>query len=137
MHELVNPKDMRAWSRAERARGRRLGFVPTMGCLHEGHLQLVDRAKQRADRVVLSIFVNPLQFGPTEDLALYPRDLERDRKLAAEGGVDCVFVPDSAAMYPIEPLVWVSPGPMAGALEAVTRRGPSVVVLTVVGELVR
>src|SRR5438046_359613 len=107
MHELTSPKEMRAWSRAERARGRRIGFVPTMGFLHEGHLQLVDRAKQRADRVVLSIFVNPLQFGPTEDLAQYPRDLERDRRLAAERGVDCLFVPDRSAMYPTEPLVRV------------------------------
>src|SRR2546426_5590529 len=90
MQELTSPKEMRAWSRAERTRGRRIGFVPTMGFLHEGHLQLVDRAKQRADRVVLSIFVNPLQFGPTEDLAQYPRDLERDRRLAAERGVDCL-----------------------------------------------
>jgi len=135
MHEVVTLKEMRAWSRAERARGRRIGLVPTMGFLHEGHLQLVDRAKQRADRVVMSIFVNPLQFGPTEDLALYPRDLERDRKLAAERGVDCLFVPDTAAMYPIEPLVRVSPGPMADTLEGATRRGHFVGVLTVVAKL--
>jgi len=135
MHELVNPKDMRAWSRADRARGRRIGFVPTMGCLHEGHLQLVDRAKQRADRVVLSIFVNPLQFGPTEDLALYPRDLERDRRVAAERGVDCLFVPDTAAMYPAEPLVRVRPGPMADALEGAARPGHFAGVLIVVAKL--
>src|SRR5256885_8175937 len=103
MQELTSPKEMRAWSRAERARGRRIGFVPTMGFLHQGHLQLADWAKQRADRVVLSIFVNPLQFSPTEDLAQYPRDLERDRLLAAERDVDCLFVPDRAAMYPTAP----------------------------------
>src|SRR5881409_2434044 len=119
MHELTSPKEMRDWSRAERARGRRIGFVPTMGFLHEGHLQLVDRAKQRADRMVMSIFVNPLQFSPAEDLAQYPHDLERDRQLAGERGVDCLFVPDTAAMYPAEPLVRVSPGPMADPLEGV------------------
>src|SRR5216684_8110872 len=135
MHELTSPKEMRAWSRAERARGRRIGFVPTMGFLHEGHLQLVDRAKQRADRVVLSIFVNPLQFGPTEDLAQYPRDLERDRRLAAERGVDCVFAPDTSAMYPTEPLVRVNPGPMADTLEGAARPGHFAGVLTVVAKL--
>src|SRR5207249_3074182 len=122
MHELTSPKEMRAWSRAERARGRRIGFVPTMGFLHEGHLQLVDRAKERADRTVMSIFVNPLQFGPTEDLGQYPRDLERDRRLAGERGVDCLFVPETPAMYPTEPLVRVSPGPMAETLEGAARR---------------
>src|SRR5437660_7940218 len=135
MHELTSPKEMRAWSRAERARGRRIGFVPTMGFLHEGHLQLVDRAKQRADRVVLSIFVNPLQFGATEDLAQYPRDLERDRGLAAARGVDCLFVPDTSAMYPTEPLVRVNPGPMADTLEGAARPGHFAGVLTVVAKL--
>jgi len=126
---------MRDWSRAERARGRRIGFVPTMGFLHQGHLQLVDRAKQRADRVVMSIFVNPLQFSPTEDLAQYPRDLERDRTLAAEREVDCLFVPDRAAMYPTEPLVRISPGPMADTLEGAARPGHFAGVLTVVAKL--
>ena len=114
MQELASLKEMRAWSRTERARGRRVGFVPTMGFLHEGHLRLVDRAKERTDGVVMSIFVNPLQFGPAEDLAQYPRDLERDRGLAAARGVDCLFVPDTSAMYPTEPLVRVNPGPKIG-----------------------
>src|SRR5882724_10929098 len=135
MHELSSPKEMREWSLAERARGRRIGFVPTMGFLHQGHLQLVDRAKQRADRVVMSIFVNPLQFSPTEDLAQYPRDLQRDRTLAAERGVDCLFVPDTAAMYPAEPLVRISPGPMADTLEGAARPGHFAGVLTVVAKL--
>src|SRR5438128_950254 len=135
MHELTSPKDMRAWSRAERARGRRIGFVPTMGFLHEGHLQLVDRAKQRADRTVMSIFVNPLQFGPTEDAGQYPRDLERDRRLAAERGLDCLFVPETRAMYPAEPLGRVYPGPMAETLEGAARPGHFAGVLTVVAKL--
>ncbi len=135
MQEVTKLQDMRAWSRAERARGRRIGFVPTMGFLHEGHLQLVDRARQRADRVVLSIFVNPLQFGPQEDLAKYPRDLARDRRLAAERGVDCLFVPELEAMYPAEPLVRVAPGPMADPLEGAARPGHFGGVLTVVAKL--
>src|SRR6267143_1312581 len=135
MHDLSSPKEMRAWSRAERARGRRIAFVPTMGFLHEGHLRLLDRAKERADRVVMSIFVNPLQFGPTDDLAQYPRDLERDRTLAAGRGVDCLFVPDTSAMYPTEPLVRVSPGPMADTLEGAARPGHFAGVLTVVVKL--
>jgi len=135
MQQLSSPKEMRDWSRAERARGRRIGFVPTMGFLHQGHLQLVDRAKQRADRVVMSIFVNPLQFSPAEDLAQYPRDLERDRTLAAERGVGCLFVPDTAAMYPTEPLVRISPGPMADTLEGAARPGHFAGVLTVVAKL--
>ena len=135
MREFAPPREMRAWSRAERIRGHRIGFVPTMGFLHEGHLRLVDRAKERADRVVLSIFVNPLQFGPREDFAAYPRDLERDRSLAEERGVDCLFVPRPDAMYPTEPLVRVYAGPMADTLEGAARPGHFVGVLTVVAKL--
>src|SRR6058998_4099753 len=126
---------MRAWSRAERARGRRIGFVPTMGFLHQGHLRLVDRARERVDRVVLSIFVNPLQFGPTEDFAAYPRDLGRDRRLAADRGVDCLFLPETTALYPSDPLVRVAPGPMADTLEGAARPGHFAGVLTVVAKL--
>ena len=135
MHVLAHPSEMRAWSRAERARGRRIGFVPTMGFLHEGHLRLVDRARERADRVVMSIFVNPLQFGAGEDLATYPRDVERDKKLASERGVECLFLPDANAMYPADPLVRLHPGPMADGLEGAARPGHFAGVLTVVAKL--
>lgn len=135
MLELATPNDMRAWSRGEHARSRRIGFVPTMGFLHEGHLRLVDRARELADRVVLSIFVNPLQFAPGEDFKTYPRDVSRDRQLAAERGVDCVFVPGGETMYAVEPLVRVHPGPMADTLEGAARPGHFTGVLTVVAKL--
>jgi pantoate--beta-alanine ligase len=128
---------MRAWSPAERARGRKIGFVPTMGFLHEGHLRLVDRAKELADRVVLSIFVNPLQFGPKEDFTKYPRDLARDRQLAESRGVDCLFVPEAGEMYPDggQPLARVTGGPAAETLEGAARPGHFSGVLTVVAKL--
>ena len=108
-----------------------------MGYLHEGHLRLVDRARELADRVVVSSFVNPLQFGPNEDLARYPRDLERDRKLATARGVDCLFVPEANAMYPggNEPLARIVAGPMADTLEGAARPGHFTGVLTVVAKL--
>ena len=126
---------MRAWSRAERSRGRRIGFVPTMGFLHEGHMRLVDRARDRADRVVLSRFVNPLQFGPTEDFERYPRDLERDRALAASRSVDCFFNPETKSVYPEPPVVSVHPGPGGDILEGAARPGHFRGVLTVVAKL--
>ncbi|MDQ0161564.1 pantoate--beta-alanine ligase [Aeribacillus alveayuensis] len=82
--------------------GLTIGFVPTMGFLHEGHLTLIERAKLENDQVVLSIFVNPLQFGPNEDFETYPRDLKRDEKLAAEKGVNLIFAPSVKEMYPHE-----------------------------------
>jgi len=106
-----------------------------MGYLHEGHLRLVDRARQLAERVVVSIFVNPLQFGPAEDLNRYPRDLVRDRQLAEAREVDCLFVPDAMAMYPGEPLARVTPGPVADTLEGAARPGHFTGVLTVVAKL--
>jgi len=126
---------MRAWSHAERAHGRSIAFVPTMGFLHEGHLRLVDRAKELADRVVLSIFVNPLQFGPKEDFAKYPRDLARDQQLAEGRGVDCVFVPEGSEMYPAEPVALVTGGAAAETLEGAARPGHFTGVLTVVAKL--
>jgi pantoate--beta-alanine ligase len=135
LRELTSIAEMRAWSRAERSRRHTIGFVPTMGYLHEGHLRLVDRARELAERVVVSIFVNPLQFGPHEDLARYPRDLPRDRQLAASRDVDCLFVPDTEAMYPAEPLARVVPGAVADTLEGMVRPGHFTGVLTVVAKL--
>jgi len=100
MQTLADAEKMQAWSREQKRSGARIGFVPTMGFLHEGHLQLVDAAKAHSDRVVLSIFVNPTQFAPGEDLDRYPRDLERDLRLAAERGVDLCFTPSVEAIYP-------------------------------------
>ena len=83
-----------------RAEGRRIGFVPTMGNLHEGHLSLIRIARQRADIVVVSVFVNPTQFGPSEDFTAYPRTFEADRALCEQEGVDLLFFPSVAEMYP-------------------------------------
>ncbi|RBW70252.1 pantoate--beta-alanine ligase [Bacillus taeanensis] len=86
----------------EKKKGYTVGFVPTMGFLHEGHLSLVERAKKENDLVVMSIFVNPLQFGPNEDFDRYPRNFERDHRLAEQQGVDLLFYPSITAMYPQE-----------------------------------
>lgn len=88
-----------------RAQGKRIGFVPTMGYLHEGHLKLIDIAKQHSDFIVVSIFVNPTQFGPQEDFAAYPRDFERDRKLCEARGADLIFSPEVSEMYPERSLI--------------------------------
>ena len=92
--------ELRGHLAQSRAAGHRIGLVPTMGALHEGHLRLCDVARESADAVVLSIFVNPLQFGPGEDFERYPRDLERDAALVADRGVGIVFAPDAAEIYP-------------------------------------
>jgi pantoate--beta-alanine ligase len=92
--------EMSAFSDAARARGERIAFVPTMGFLHAGHVSLLEDARRRGDRLVLSIFVNPTQFAPTEDLARYPRDLDGDLAKAADAGTDVAFVPDDGEMYP-------------------------------------
>jgi len=91
---------MRRWSADERRQHRRIALVPTMGYLHEGHLALMREAKQRSDRVVVSIFVNPAQFSPSEDFAAYPRDLERDRGLLENENIDALFLPSTDEMYP-------------------------------------
>lgn len=126
---------LRAWRAAERAAGRRVAFVPTMGALHEGHLALVDLAATLAPTVLMSVFVNPLQFGPGEDFERYPRDLDRDRALAAGRGVAALFVPTAAAMYPPGAETRVVPGAMAELWEGAQRPGHFAGVLTVVAKL--
>lgn len=114
----------------------RLAFVPTMGYLHEGHLSLVDVAREHAAAVALSIFVNPLQFGPEEDLERYPRDLERDARLARERGVDVLFAPAREEVYRGgEATVRVVPGPLGERLCGAFRPGHFEGVLTVVAKL--
>ena len=97
IHEL---KEMKEWSMSVRAEGKTLGFVPTMGALHEGHLSLVREAKKNTDVVVVSIFVNPAQFGPNEDFDRYPRDAGGDLKLLEREKADAVFLPDLMTIYP-------------------------------------
>jgi pantoate--beta-alanine ligase len=135
MIELSSIGDLRRWVRDERAAGRRIALVPTMGFLHEGHLRLVDEARRHADRVIMSIFVNPLQFGPAEDLERYPRDLPRDRALAAARGTDALFVPTGAVMYPPGSEIRVVPGATADRWEGAARPGHFEGVLTVVAKL--
>ena len=135
MLELTSIPELRSWIQAQRASGRRIGFVPTMGYLHAGHLALVEEARQRADVIVMSIFVNPLQFGPGEDLARYPRDLPRDRALASERGVDLLFVPPVDVMYPPRSQVRVTPGDAAARWEGAARPGHFEGVLTIVAKL--
>lgn len=92
--------EIREFVRQARVKGSSIGFVPTMGYLHEGHLELIHRAKEMCDCVIVSIFVNPTQFGPGEDLERYPRDLERDARLAEGAGVDAIFNPGAQEIYP-------------------------------------
>ena len=100
MHVVESLAEMKALARAWRRAGRTIGFVPTMGYLHEGHLSLVRESKARADVTVVSIFVNPTQFGPNEDFQKYPRDLAKDKAYLETGGVDCLFYPAAAEVYP-------------------------------------
>jgi pantoate--beta-alanine ligase len=96
---IADPAAMSAWSETARARGERIALVPTMGALHAGHLSLLAEGRRRAQKLVLSIFVNPIQFGPNEDLAKYPRDLAGDLAQAVSVGCDLAFVPEAASMY--------------------------------------
>ncbi len=100
MEIVSDPRDMQAVSLAWRRLDRHLALVPTMGFFHDGHLSLMRYGREHGDRLVVSLFVNPAQFGPAEDLNRYPRDLARDETLAREAGVDVLYTPTAADMYP-------------------------------------
>jgi pantoate--beta-alanine ligase len=127
--------EMRSASRAARQSGRRLGLVPTMGALHEGHLSLVRAARSSADIVAASIFVNPTQFGPNEDLAKYPRSFERDRDLLQSEGVELLFAPSVEEMYPAGAVTWVTVEELSNKLDGRSRPRHFRGVTTVVSKL--
>jgi pantoate--beta-alanine ligase len=128
-------EDMRAACRAARRGGKRLGFVPTMGALHEGHLSLVRAARASCDAVAASIFVNPMQFGPNEDLAKYPRSFERDRELLEKEGAELLFAPSVEEMYPAGAVTWVMVEGLSSKLDGRSRPGHFRGVTTVVAKL--
>lgn len=126
---------MRAASRAARLARQRVGFVPTMGALHEGHLSLVRAARAASDLVAASIFVNPTQFGPNEDLARYPRSFESDRQLLENEGVHLLFAPPVEEMYPEGSVTWVEVEELSNKLDGRSRPGHFRGVTTVVAKL--
>jgi pantoate--beta-alanine ligase len=134
--EIINriPR-MMSVARELRADGKRIGFVPTMGALHEGHLSLMARAREMCDMVVVSIFVNPTQFGPDEDFEQYPRDLARDAELAFTRGVDFIFAPTRDDMFPKGLATYVIVERLSDKLEGASRPGHFRGVTTVVNKL--
>jgi len=135
MEIIRTPAAMTAWANRMVAAGDAIALVPTMGYFHAGHLSLMRRAKKLAKLVVVSLFVNPIQFGPQEDLARYPRDLARDAALAEKEGVDVLFAPEAAAMYPEGSQTRVAVSGLANGLCGASRPGHFEGVTTVVAKL--
>jgi pantoate--beta-alanine ligase len=127
--------EMRATRHAARREGQAVGLVPTMGALHEGHLSLVRMARAQCDLVVVSIFINPLQFGPHEDLAKYPRNFDRDRDLLEREGVEVIFAPTVEEMYPAGAITYVTVEALSDRLCGRSRPGHFRGVTTVVSKL--
>ncbi|UZJ80857.1 pantoate--beta-alanine ligase [Fictibacillus sp. KU28468] len=135
MKIITSISEMKAFSAEAKTGGRTIGFVPTMGYLHEGHASLLERAGKENALTVLSIFVNPLQFGPNEDFDRYPRDFERDERVALNYGVDALFYPEVQEMYPSEPSVTMRVNKRVDALCGRTREGHFDGVATVLTKL--
>ncbi|HSZ81742.1 MAG TPA: pantoate--beta-alanine ligase [Polyangia bacterium] len=132
---IRTPAEISAWAEAARARGERVAFVPTMGALHEGHVSLLREGRRRGDRLALSIFVNPTQFGPKEDLARYPRDLPGDLAKAASAGTDVAYCPAPGDVYPPGFQTYVQVRDLEQGLDGGARPGHFVGVATVVCKL--
>ena len=135
MKIISEPDEMQRTARELRRSGAVIGFVPTMGFLHEGHLSLIEIARRRAGVTAVSIFVNPAQFGPNEDLDAYPRDFQRDEKLCRDAGADFLFYPTPANMYLPEHSIWVDEESLSGVLCGASRPGHFRGVCTVVAKL--
>jgi pantoate--beta-alanine ligase len=135
MDVFDTPTTMRAWSAERQRAGRRIGFVPTMGALHAGHLSLVEIAAQRSDDVVVSIFVNPLQFDRTADFDAYPRPIDDDVSACEAAGVSAIYAPVARTMYPAGFETHVAPGSLAAVMEGAARPGHFGGVTTVVTKL--
>ncbi len=136
MHRFNEPAPMREELREWRIARLRIAFVPTMGNLHAGHISLIERARELADRVVASVFVNPTQFGPSEDYAAYPRTLERDAEFLKAAGTDVLFTPTIESIYPFgETEAWVDVPSLSGILCGAARPGHFRGVATVVARL--
>ena len=123
MEIIETVKKMQSYSESLRVSGKKISFVPTMGYFHEGHLNLMREGKKIGDRLVISIYVNPTQFGPQEDLAKYPRDFERDRGLAESVGVDVIFYPTNEDMYPLHYQTYVNVEEVTNNLCGLARPG--------------
>ncbi|HPW44953.1 MAG TPA: pantoate--beta-alanine ligase [bacterium] len=135
MKIIKTVEEMKAWSASRRADGKKISFVPTMGALHQGHLSLLKKGKELADDLVLSIYVNPAQFAPTEDLSSYPRDLDGDLTKAETCGVSAVFFPSDDTMYPCEYRTYVSVENLTEKLCGISRPSHFRGVTTVVAKL--
>jgi pantoate--beta-alanine ligase len=135
MKIIPSAAEMTAFSKAEQRAGRRIGFVPTMGALHEGHLSLVRAARAQCDSVVVSIFVNPTQFGPNEDLEKYPRNFEQDKTMLQREHVSAIFYPSVEEMYPAGATTWVTVEDLSERLDGRSRPGHFRGVTTVVSKL--
>ena len=136
MLTFKEPTTLQHWAVKQKRKGRRIALVPTMGYLHEGHLSLIRRAKQKcSDEIVVSIFVNPVQFGPKEDYAKYPRDLAGDLKKCEEAGATAVFVPQPETMYPKDFSVFVNEEELSKGLCGAKRPGHFKGVCTVITKL--